>query len=311
MKFSRDNSGAPLTPGGSVVAIGAFDGVHLGHQALLTQLRERGQSLGLPTVAVCFEPLPRQYFARGPLLRLSPLRDRIERVRELGIDHLLSLRFGAELAATGAREFVEQVLVERLQAREVWVGPGFRFGYQRGGDFDLLRTLGKQHEYIAREIAARTANGERISSSQIRGELIAGDFDAAERALGRRYTYSGRVVRGQQLGRQLGFPTANLRWPQNSLGFGGIFAVRVDGAGLNRHPGVASLGYRPAVGGKELLLEVHLFEFDGDLYGKRLTIDFIAKQRDEWHFPDLASLVEQIRRDADEALRLLGVTPRD
>lgn len=311
MKFSRDNRGAPLAPEGSVVAIGAFDGVHLGHQALLTQLRERGHSLGLPTVAVCFEPLPRQYFARGPLLRLSPLRDRIERVCALGINHLLSLRFGAELAATGAQEFVEQVLVDRLQAREVWVGPGFRFGYQRGGDFDLLRMLGKEHGYTAREIAARTANGERISSSQIRGELLAGDFDAAERALGRRYTYSGRVVRGQQLGRQLGFPTANLRWPQNSLGFGGIFAVRVDGAGLNRHPGVASLGYRPVVGGKELLLEVHLFEFDGDLYGKRLTIDFIAKQRDEWHFPDLAALVEQIRRDADEALRLLGVTPRD
>jgi riboflavin kinase/FMN adenylyltransferase len=116
-------------------------------------------------------------------------------------------------------------------------------------------------------------------------------------------------VRGQQLGRQLGFPTANLRWPQNSQGFGGIFAVRVDGAGLTRHPGVASLGYRPVVGGKELLLEVHLFDFDGDLYGKRLTIDFIAKQRDEWHFPDLDSLVEQIRRDADEALCLLGVSP--
>jgi riboflavin kinase / FMN adenylyltransferase len=309
MKFSRSHRGAALTPAGSIVAIGAFDGVHRGHQALLTQLGERGRVLRLPTVAVCFEPLPRQFFARGPILRLSPLRDRIERIRACGIDHVLALRFNQQLAATSAEDFIESVLGDRLQAREVWVGPGFRFGHQRGGDFELLQGMGKRQGYVAREIAALTANGERISSSQIRAELIAGDFDAAERALGRRFTYSGRVVRGQQLGRQLGFPTANLRWPQNSLGFGGIFAVRVDGAGLRRHPGVASLGYRPAVGGKELLLEVHLFEFDGDLYGKRLTIDFIAKQRDEWHFPDLASLVEQIRRDADEALRLLGVTP--
>ena len=309
MKFSRSHRGAALTPVGSIVVIGAFDGVHLGHQALLAQLRERAAALRLPSVAVCFEPLPRQYFARGPVLRLTPARERIERIGACGIDHLLALRFNQALAATSAEDFIENVLVDRLQAREVWVGPGFRFGHQRGGDLELLQSLGQRHGYVAREIAALTANGERISSSQIRAELIAGEFDAAERALGRRYTYAGRVVRGQQLGRQLGFPTANLRWPQTSLGFGGIFAVRVDGAGLKRHPGVASLGYRPAVGGKELLLEVHLFEFDGDLYGKRLTIDFIAKQRDEWHFPDLASLVEQIRRDADEALSLLGVNP--
>jgi riboflavin kinase / FMN adenylyltransferase len=309
MILSRDTTGAPLTASGSVVAIGAFDGVHLGHQALLAQLRARSDALGLPAVAVCFEPLPRQYFARGPLLRLSPFRERFERIRELHVDRLLSLRFDAKLAATNAEAFVETILVRRLRAREVWVGPGFRFGHQRAGDFDLLQALGRRHGYQAREIAARTADGQRVSSSQIRTSLIDSNFDAAERELGRRFCYSGRVVRGQQLGRQLGFPTANLRWPQNSQGFGGIFAVRVDGPGLHHHPGVASLGYRPAVGGKELLLEVHLFEFDGDLYGKRLTIDFIAKQRDEWHFPDLASLVEQIRRDADEALRLLGVRP--
>lgn len=298
-----------MTAHGSIVAIGAFDGVHLGHQALLGQLRQRGVALNLPTVVVCFEPLPRQFFARGPLLRLSPLRERIERIAAQGIDHMLSLRFNDSLATTSAQAFVEQVLVHRLQAREVWVGPGFRFGHQRSGDLDQLAALGRTHRFTAHEIAACTSNDARISSSLIRAELVAGDFDAAERALGRRYSYSGRVVRGQQLGRQLGFPTANLLWPQNSLGFGGIFAVRVDGAGLNQHPGVASLGYRPAVGGKELLLEVHLFDFDGDLYGKRLTINFIAKQRDEWHFPDLAALVVQIRRDADEALRLLGEPP--
>jgi riboflavin kinase/FMN adenylyltransferase len=308
MILSRDSNGPPLTPAGSVVAIGAFDGVHIGHRALLGQLRARADKLGLPAVVVTFEPLPRQHFARAPLLRLTPFRERTERIRDTGIERLLSLRFDYGLASTSAEDFIEQVLVRRLQAREVWVGPGFRFGQGRIGDLDVLQSAGSRYGFEAREIAALTADGERVSSSRVREMLLASDFEAAEHALGRRYSYSGRVVRGQQLGRQLGFPTANLRWPQNSLGFGGIFAVRVDGAGLTQHPGVASLGYRPAVGGKELLLEVHLFEFDGDLYGKRLTIDFIAKQRDEWHFPDLDSLVEQIRRDADEALRLLGVS---
>lgn len=309
MKLSRDHAGPPPSPQGAVVAIGAFDGVHLGHQSLLGQVRARAAALGLPAVVVSFEPLPRQHFARGPLLRLTPFRERVERIRACGIDHLLCLRFDDALAGTSPRGFIERVLVKRLRAKEVWVGPGFRFGHRREGDFDLLEAAGMHYGFTACEVAARTADGERISSSRIREMLLASEFEAAQHALGRRYAYSGRVVRGQQLGRQLGFPTANLRWPQNSQGFGGIFAVRVDGGGLVRHPGVASLGYRPAVGGKELLLEVHLFDFDGDLYGKRLSIDFIAKQRDEWHFPDLASLVDQIRRDADEALVLLGVRP--
>lgn len=308
MKLHRSIDGPPLTPQGAVVAIGAFDGVHLGHQALLAQLHQRAQALGLPSVVVCFEPLPRQHFARAPLLRLTPFRERFERIRAAGIDHLLCLRFGNSLAGSSARHFVERVLVRRLAAREVWVGPGFRFGHGRGGDFDLLEAAGMLHGFEAQEIAARTADGERISSSGIRQALLSSEFEQAANALGRRYAYAGRVVRGAQLGRQLGFPTANLRWPQNSRGFGGIFAVRVDGAGLAAHPGVASLGYRPAVGGKELLLEVHLFGFDGDLYAKRLNIDFIAKQREEWHFPDLASLTAQIRRDADEARAILGVS---
>ncbi|MCC6594473.1 MAG: bifunctional riboflavin kinase/FAD synthetase [Xanthomonadales bacterium] len=309
MKLARSIDGPPLTPQGAVVAIGAFDGVHLGHQALLAQICRRAQALGLTAAVVCFEPLPRQHFARAPLLRLTPFRERCERIRACGIGQLLCLRFGDALARTSARSFIERVLLQRLAAREVWVGPGFRFGHGREGDLDLLEAAGMLHGFSAHEIAARSVDGERISSSGIRQALLTSDFEGAAHALGRRYGYSGRVVRGAQLGRQLGFPTANLRWPQNSRGFGGIFAVRVDGPGLAGHPGVASLGHRPAVGGKELLLEVHLFDFDGDLYGKRLSIDFVAKQREEWHFPDLASLTAQIRRDADEARAILGVRP--
>lgn len=308
MKLCRDPLNAGKHSRGAVVAIGAFDGVHLGHQALLRQLRERADALGLDATVVSFEPLPRQHFRRAPVFRITPFRERSERLRAAGIDRLLCLRFNDALASMSAEAFAEQVLADALGAREVWVGPGFRFGRGRDGDLDLLQSVGERRGYRAREIAAMTADGERISSTRVREALLNSDFEHAEHWLGRRYTYSGRVVRGQQLGRQLGFPTANLRWPQNSLGFGGIFAVRVSGAGLTQHPGVASLGYRPAVGGKELLLEVHLFDFDGDLYGRRLTVDFIAKQRDEWHFADLDSLVLQIRRDADEALRLLGVT---
>lgn len=309
MKLSRDHRRTRMDSRGAVVAIGAFDGVHLGHQALLRQLRERADALGLDAVLLCFEPLPRQHFKRAPVFRITPFRERFERVRESGIDQMLCVRFDDVLAAMSAEDFAREVLAGALQAREVWVGPGFRFGRGRDGDLELLQALGAQLGYAARSIAARTADGERVSSTRIREVLLSSDFERAERWLGRRYGYAGRVVRGQQLGRQLGFPTANLRWPQNSVGFGGIFAVRVSGAGLTQHPGVASLGYRPAVGGKELLLEVHLFNFDGDLYGRRLTVDFIAKQRDEWHFADLDSLVLQIRRDADEALRLLGVSP--
>lgn len=308
MLLSRHRPGPALPESGSAVAIGAFDGVHPGHQTLLGKLVERARGRGLASAVVCFEPLPRQYFARQPLLRLTPFRDRYERIAACGVDHMLQLRFDRELAALSPEEFVAEVLVQRLRAREVWVGPDFRFGHQRRGDLTLLEELGRDAGFTVSQIDTCEIDGERISSTRVRSALAMSDFDAAQRLLGRRYGYSGRVVRGKQLGRQLGFPTANLRWPQDSLGLHGIFAVRVDGAGLQAHPGVASLGYRPVVHGKELLLEVHLFRFDGDLYGQRLRVDFIAKQRDEWHFPDLDTLVQQIRRDADEALRRLGET---
>lgn len=307
MRLHRDIEGPLLAARGSVVAIGAFDGIHRGHRALLSQVRQRATALGLAAAAVSFEPLPRQFFARAPLLRLTPMSERLRQLAPLGLDHLLCLRFAESLAQTSAQDFIDRVLRARLAAREVWVGPGFRFGHGREGSFATLEAAGAAAGFVARELAPVVHAHERVSSSLIREALIAGDFDRAESWLGRRYRYTGRVVRGQQLGRKLGFPTANLRWPQNSQGMSGIYAVRVDGAGLKAHPGVASLGYRPTVGGKELLLEVHLFHFDGEIYGQRLSVDFVAKQRDEWHFPDLDSLVTQIRRDADEARALLGV----
>ncbi|MEO8673376.1 MAG: riboflavin biosynthesis protein RibF [Tahibacter sp.] len=210
-----------------------------------------------------------------------------------------------------AEQFVEDVLVARLSAREVMVGAGFRFGHARAGDVELLKMLGRQHGFRAVEMGALGAGGERISSSRIRQLLAGGDFDAAARLLGRRFSMGGHVVRGKQLGRKLGYPTANLRLGKRLSPVQGIFAVRVTGADPFQAgvalPAVASLGVRPTVNGKEPLLEAHLFEFDGDLYGRRIEVEFVEKLRDEEKFADLDSMVRQIHHDAAQARRILGV----
>ncbi len=230
-------------------------------------------------------------------------------LRRAGIERVLALRFDQTLAAMSPENFVRVALHDRLSAKALFVGPNFRFGHRREGDVDTLIALGARYGFEVSVVAPVLQDQQVISATAVRQALIAGDFGHAARLLGRPYAYEGRVVRGQQLGRQLGFPTANIRWPQDSPGFSGIFAVRVSGPGLRDAPAVASLGYRPAVGGKELLLEVHLLDFTGDLYGQRLSVQFVAKQRDEWHFASLDALVEQIRLDAAEARRLLALAP--
>lgn len=293
----------------SAVAIGAFDGVHRGHAALLALCVAQADDTLIPT-ALTFEPLPRHFFNRESTLRLTPMAMRYRLLRAAGAERVLALRFNAALAEMSPEEFVRVVLRQRLAARQVLVGPNFRFGHKRAGDADTLLALAPRYGFEVNIVPPVGEDGSVISATAVRQALIASDFDRAARLLGRRYCYEGRVVRGQQLGRQLGFPTANIRWPQDSLGFSGIFAVRVSGAGLTAFPGVASLGYRPAVGGKELLLEVHLLDYAGDLYGQRLSVEFVAKQRDEWHFASLDALVEQIRRDAVEARGLLSAAPQ-
>jgi riboflavin kinase/FMN adenylyltransferase len=300
----RDLCSVPMSP--TVVAIGAFDGVHRGHLALLAAARQSATARGLTTAALTFEPLPRHFFRREATLRLTPMATRYRLLRAAGAEQVLMPRFDARFAAMSPRDFVERALVRRLSAREVVVGQNFRFGHRREGDLRMLAEYGAEFGFALTVVEPVLGeDGEAISASAVRAALVRSDFERAALLLGRRFSYAGRVVRGQALGRQLGFPTANIRWPQDSLGFSGIFAVRVSGAGLTGYPGVASLGYRPAVGGKELLLEVHLLDFAGDLYGQRLDVEFVAKQRDEWHFASLDALVEQIRRDADEARQRL------
>ena len=215
------------------------------------------------------------------------------------------LRFNAELSAMPAGEFVRRVLVERLRVREVWVGPQFRFGKGRQGDLGLLQELGAEFGFVAGEIAPVEVAGERVSSSRLREQLAAGDLDGATQALGRRYAIDGKVVRGRQLGRRLGYPTANLRLMGKRTALTGIYATWVHGVGDTPRASVSSLGTRPTVYGTEPLLEAQLFDFDGDLYGSRIRVEFVAKLRDEEKFDDLPALVRQMDVDAEQARRHL------
>ena len=312
-RLFRDAAGSCLAPGGSVVCVGAFDGVHRGHQALLAQTRARASASGMAAVAISFEPIPREFFARGePVARLSGVREKIERIFAAGIDTLLVLRFDARMASMSAESFVEDILVSRAGAREIRVGEDFRFGRAREGDVDRLRVLGRRHGFAVDVMPDVGHGADRASSSTIRRQLAAGDFEGAASMLGRPFAIGGRVVRGLQLGRRLGWPTANLRLGRRVSPVCGIFAVRVRGVTATSRPGVASLGMRPTVGGTEPLLEVHLFDFDGDLYGRRIEVEFVRKLRDESKFDDLDAMVRQIERDAAEARMTLGTPiPRE
>lgn len=310
-RLFRDVDGGPLCPQGSVVCIGAFDGLHLGHRALVRHAVARARTLGLPAVALSFEPLPREFFAAAaPPPRLTLPRAKFEGLCGLGADCVGLLRFDAHLAAMSPEDFVRRVLVERLAAREVHVGPGFRFGHRRVGDLDALQREGVSHGFTAGSIALVLLDGERVSSTRIRAALADGRFDAAARLLGRPYAIGGTVVHGKHLGRTLGYPTANLRFGGKTPALQGIYATRVHGVGAQPWPSVSSFGTRPTVGGVEPLLEAHLFDFDGDLYGRHIEVEFVARLRGEEKFEDLPALVAQMDRDAAQARRILMQAPQ-
>lgn len=312
MRLSRDVAGPCLAPGGSVVAIGAFDGLHRGHQALLAEVHARADALALMPAVVSFEPLPRAYFSPEPLPRLSGVREKLKGFAAAGMADTLLLRFNAALTAMAAEDFVRRVLVERLAAREVWVGADFRFGHKRAGDVAMLERMGAELGFTTRTMPAVLLDGARVSATRVRGLLAAGEFAGAAPLLGRSFVIEGRVERGNQLGRTLGFPTANIHLRQRVSPVQGIFAVRVGlGEASCSWPGVASLGLRPTVNQvAQPLLEVHLFDFEGDLYGRRMAVEFVAKLRDEQKFDDLDTLTAQMHRDARQARELLGMNPR-
>lgn len=305
-KLFRDVEGDAICPQGSVVCIGAFDGLHRGHQALVGHATARARLLGIPAVALSFEPLPREFFRGNERpARLSLPRAKFEGLRELGSDVVGLLRFNAHLSGMSPEAFVESILVSRLGAREVWVGPEFRFGSKRAGDLQVLQELGRVHGFTAAEIAAVHVEGQRVSSSLLRQQLSEGDLQGAALGFGRRYSIAGKVVHGRQLGRRLGYPTANIRLMGKLPALTGIYASWVHGVGDRPRSSVSSLGTRPTVFGTEPLLEAHLFNFDGDLYGQRLRVEFVEKLRDEVKFIDLPALVRQMDIDAANARKIL------
>jgi riboflavin kinase / FMN adenylyltransferase len=311
LRLHRDVDGPCLAPGGSIVAIGAFDGLHLGHQAILSEVRRRAEDAGLLPAVISFDPLPRAFFSKEPVPRLSGVREKAEGMTAAGIRELLSLRFDRALTEMSAEDFVRKVIVGRMAAREVWVGEDFRFGHRRGGDFALLQAMGAELGFTAHAVAAVVVDGERVSSSRVRTLLAEGDFAGATKLLGRPFVIDGHVERGKQLGRTLGYPTANVHLGERVSPILGIFAVRIGiGDGPCSWPGVASLGFRPTVNEvREPLLEAHLFDFSGDLYGQRIGVEFVRKLRDEEKFDGLEALTAQMRQDEIAARQALGMNP--
>jgi riboflavin kinase/FMN adenylyltransferase len=286
-------------PGPSAVAIGNFDGVHRGHAALLMRLVDAARQAGLPATILTFEPHPREFFApESAPARLSTLREKLELLADAGVEQVMVCRFNAGFAALSAQQFIDSVLVAGLRTRHLIIGDDFRFGKARVGDFSLLQSAGAVAGFSVEAMSSVTVDGERASSSAVRKALAAGDMAQAASLLGRPYVIDGNVRHGDKIGRQLGFATANIRIKHNPLPMSGVFAVEVAGLGDKPLPGVANLGIRPTLGGTRPLLEVHLFDFDRDIYGAHLSVRFVHKLRNEQRFPNFDALKAQIAADA-------------
>jgi riboflavin kinase/FMN adenylyltransferase len=309
---------------GCVATIGNFDGVHVGHRTVFQRLLQRGRALNLPAAVITFEPQPMEYFQPDAApARLTRLREKLAAIRADGIDRVMLLEFGPRLAAMPADAFIEQLLVHGLGVRYLLVGDDFRFGRNRGGDFALLAAAGARCGFEVENLHTITHAEERISSTRVREALAHGELEQARHLLGRRYAMRGRVAHGDKRGRSIGFPTANLPLHRRVSPLAGVYAVAVrdlDGGRLTAArpagwggdwqrlwPAVANVGHRPTVDGQDVRLEVHLFDFDGDLYGAHLEVEFRLKLRAEQRFESFDALKAQIGRDAAAARAFLGI----
>jgi riboflavin kinase/FMN adenylyltransferase len=292
---------------GCVATIGNFDGVHLGHQAVFRKLMEKGAELGLPAVVITFEPQPQEYFApqRAPA-RLTRLREKLQAIADTGIERVLLLEFNAKMASMGAEDFVERILVDGLGIRFLMVGDDFRFGAKRRGDFNLLCEEGARHGFTVEDMHTIRVSEDRVSSTRVREALTDGDLETAAHLLGRPYRICGRVAHGDKRGRTIGFPTANVDLHRRVSPVRGVFAVRMHGLEEAPLPGVANIGNRPTVtGDSRYLLEVHLFDFAREVYGRHVGVEFVQKLRDEKKFESFEELRRQIAQDAWQARNLL------
>jgi riboflavin kinase/FMN adenylyltransferase len=305
MQLIRGQAQLPRRHDRCAVTIGTYDGLHLGHQALIARTRSHAERLGCPAVMLTFEPMPREFLSpESPPARLTTFRERWPILEDSGLDYLWVLRFDEALRNLSAQDFA-LLLKSRLRPSVVVVGHDFRFARRGEATAPVLAAAGRGLGFEVEVVPAVTQDGERISSSGVREALAGGDFERARRWLGRPYSMRGRVIGGKRLGRELGFPTANLALGRARAPVAGIFAVQVHGVASGALPGVASLGTRPTVGGVEALLEAHLFDFSDDLYGREIAVEFAAKLRDEQRFATLDALVEQMQRDAADARAIL------
>ncbi|MEW8690669.1 MAG: bifunctional riboflavin kinase/FAD synthetase [Candidatus Thiodiazotropha endolucinida] len=294
---------------GCVATIGNFDGVHLGHQSVFRHLMEMGAELDLPTTVVTFEPQPREFFqAASAPARLTRMREKLQAIQETGVQRVVVLEFNKRLAGMPAEAFVRELLVEGLGTRFLSVGDDFRFGRGREGDFDLLRNMGKEHGFEVENMNTYKVDADRVSSTRIRELLTLGDLNGAAQCLGRPYRLCGRVAHGNKRGRTIGFPTMNINMHRLVSPLHGVYAVKVEGIGDTGLPGVANIGNRPMVeGDNRYLLEVHLFDFNQDVYGEHVSVEFVQKLRDEQRFESFELLRQQIWRDAERAREILAV----
>jgi riboflavin kinase/FMN adenylyltransferase len=287
--------------------VGNFDGVHLGHQQMIRAVKARAAQIGAPAAVLVFEPSSKEFMDPDDApARLTRWREKFVALAAAGVDRLVTLRFNDCMRAMSPQAFVHELMVEALGARHVVVGHDFRYGSKAGGTIESLREAGRVRGFGVEEIAPFAIDGVRVSSTAVRDRLGRGDFTDAARLLGRPYRMVGHVAHGRRLGRALGFPTANLHLMRRKSPVWGISAVRVFGIGSSPVAGVASLGTRPTVDGTEPLLEVHVFDFDGDLYGRLIEVEFVAKLRDEVKFDSLDALVRQMNVDAAQARELLS-----
>lgn len=306
MKLLRYPDLSAVATSGCVATIGNFDGLHTAHQHIIQHTRDQARTLGLPAVIISFEPLPGEYFSRSSVARIYPLRDKVRYLQSLGVDYFACQRFDAAFAAQEAEAFVANTLFQQLRVRHLVVGDDFRFGRGRRGDYAMLQTLGAQHGMVVADTPTLFWQGKRVSSTLIRGFLQGAELANAAELLGRPYQLSGRVRHGDKRGRTIDFPTLNLRMPDNLALQAGVYAVRVRGVAVQTLKGVANLGKRPTVGGTEMRLEVHLFDFAGDVYGQYIQVEPVNFIRPEQKFESFAALKTQIATDAEQARTLLS-----
>ncbi len=292
---------------GCVLTIGNFDGVHRGHAEVITKLVKKARQLNVPATLMTFEPQPQEMF-RGDNApaRISILRDKIVLLEELGVDRLVCINFNAKFANLTAQAFIEDLLVDALGVKYLVIGDDFCFGKQRQGNFDMLKSAGEQHQFAVVSTQSFVLGDKRVSSTEIRKQLAKGNLEQARRLLGHPFILCGKVAHGEKLGRTIGFPTANIALKRQVSPVRGVFAVKIYWDDSDIYEGVANVGFRPTVNGQICQLEVHLFDFDGDLYGRTVEVELVAKIRDEQPFQSLDALKKQINNDADKAKALLG-----